>query len=358
MSADVGAVHAALADLGVARLLGALGLRGRRSGSQYRIACPIHNGREQNCVVGARDGVIRFVCHSGCGGAGGDALALIAAVRGYDVRSQFGDVLREAAGIAGIVLDGPSGHGTAPWTRPEPREDPAEIEARRRVAESRERVLAALLELCPLGGDGLTYLRDERGLSEATLRAARVGYVGDPEGVRRVLLRSFSAEVLDELGVVYAGEWLAFRAHRLLFPLLSKGTPIYLQGRALGPVEKKQDRWRSMRGGVPALYNVDALDALDAPVLLAEGPIDTLSGVQWVPGVAAVGIFGAGGMKPEWCAPLRGRDVLVALDPDEAGERGAVDSIRMLLAVGAYPRRLALPEGRDLNDWMLAEAAA
>lgn len=358
MSADVASVHAALAELGVARLLGALGLRGRRSGSQYRIACPVHGGKDANCVVGARDGVIRFVCHSGCGGTGGDALALIAAVRGYDVRSQFGDVLREAAGIAGIILDGPSCPGVAPRTRPEPREDPADVEARRRVAESRERVLGAVLELCPLSGAGLAYLRDERCLTEATLRAARVGFVGDPETVCRVLLRSFSAEVLDELGVVYRGEHFAWARHPLLFPLLVGGVPAYVQGRALGPVAKKQDRWRSMRGGVPALYNVDAIADERRTVLLAEGPIDTLSAAQWTPSVAAVGIFGAGSFKPEWATPLRGRDVLVALDPDEAGDRGAAEVTRVLVGVGAYPRRIELPEGLDLNDWMRAEVAA
>ena len=358
MSTDVATVHAALAEMGVARLLGALGIRGRRSGSQYRIPCPVHGGKDANCAVGVRDGVVQFVCHSGCAGQGGDGLALIAAVRGLDVRAHFPEVLREAAGIAGVLLDAPSGNARAPWRRPEPKVDPAEEARLRSVAESRERVLASLLELSPLAGDGLAYLRDERGLSEATLRAARVGYVSDAELVRRILLRSFSADVLDELGVVYHGEYLAFRAHRLLFPLIANGLPIYLQGRALGAVEKKQDRWRSMRGGVPALYNLDTLEQTDLPVLLAEGPIDTLSAAQWVPGVAAVGVFGAGGLKPEWCPPLRGRDVLVALDPDEAGERGAAESSRMLLAAGAWPRRLAVPNGFDLNDWMRAEVAA
>lgn len=358
MSDDRQRVHEALASLGVGHLVAALGLKGRKRGAKWAVPCPVHNGRDLNCEIAVVHGVIQFVCRSVCGNAGGDALALIAAVEGLDVRSQFGEVLRRAAGIAGIVLDDRA-PAASERRRREPEIDPAVAAHQRELAEGRERVLSALLDLCPLEGEGLRYLTDERALREDVCRAHRVGYVSDPETVKRVLIRSFPVEVLDDLGVVYRGEWLAWERHRLLVPILRNGRPVYVQGRTLERVAKKHERWRSCRGTVPALWNHDALADRTRPVLIAEGAIDALTAIQWMQGRhAVVAIFGAGGLKPEWCREMRGREVVLALDPDDAGERGAAKATEMLNAYGCEVKRLVLPDGRDLNDLYRAEAAA
>ena len=359
---DVERVHQAIAGLGVVGLLAALGLKSRRNGSRHRIACPVHRGTQPNCVVEAKDGAIVFVCHSGCGGAGGDALALIAAVRGLEVKTEFGAVLREAAAIGGITLDGPraaSPYGREPRRFEAPPIDPAVAAHQRELAEGRERVLSTLLDLCPLEGEGLAYLTDERALSPEVCRSFRVGYVSDPASVRRVLLRGFSAEVLDELGIVYRGELLAFARHPVIVPIIQRGRPTYVQGRALGAVASKHERWRSMRGSVPGLWNHDALADRHKPVLIAEGPIDGRSAHQWAgTKFAVVAVFGAGGLKPEWCVPMRGREVLLGFDPDAAGDRGATRAAGVLNKLGCDVRRLGLPRGMDINDWMRAETAA
>ena len=355
MSDDARRINAALADLGPAKFLSALGIKGRGNGARARFACAVHGGDSFSASMSVRDGVLVWHCFSGCG-SGGDALALIAAMRGLDTHDNFRDVLAEAASIAGVGL-GETSFTSRQRVAPPP-EDPAVVAARIESAQGVRRILATLLELCPLEGEGLRYLTEDRGLTRATCEAARVGYVSDPDRVLRVLLSSFPVEALDEAGIVYDGQWLAHARHPLLFPILHHGVAVYLQGRALGPVAKKQDRWRSCRGSVPSLYNVDALERdVDATVVLCEGPIDTLSAAQWKPDWSSVGIFGAGGFKPEWAVPLRGRDVLVALDPDAAGDRGAADTMRELVAAGAWPSRAALPPGMDLNDWMLAEVA-
>jgi DNA primase len=354
MSDDARRINAALADIGVAKFLSALGIKGRGNGTRARFACAIHGGDGLSASMTIRDGALVWHCFSGCS-SGGDALSLIASMRGYDLRENFRDVLAEAASIAGVGL-GESSFTPRQRIAPPP-EDPAVIAARIEAAQGVKRILAALLELAPLEGEGLRYLTEDRGLTRATCEKARVGYLGDAQMALRVLLASFPYEALEAAGIVYGGRWLAHERHPLLFPILHGGVPVYLQGRALGPVAKKQDRWRSCRGSVPSLYNPDALERTDVPALLLEGPIDTLSAMQWVPDVAPVGVFGAGGFKAEWAAPLRGRDVWVALDPDEAGEKGAVETMRELVKAGAWPRRLAMPPGMDMNDWMLAEAA-
>jgi putative DNA primase/helicase len=89
--------------------------------------------------------------------------------------------------------------------------------------------------------------------------------------------------------------------------------------------------------------------------VLCEGPIDTLSATQMFRSAAAVGVLGAGGFKDEWAMSLRGRDVVLAFDPDDPGERGIKGAERALRGVGGTVRQLELPRGMDLNAWMLAE---
>lgn len=349
MSREVEHVHTAIASMGVAGFLGALGLKHRRLGRVVRFPCAVHGGKDANAVAEIKDGRVVFACHSLCAGAGGDALTLVAAVMGLDQRNDFRRVLEAAGALAGVSISGT-------FTPRVVEVDPEVEELRRRAVESAERILDTLIELCPLDSEGLRYMLG-RGLSEATCRAARVGYVSDPSRTLRVLLGSFSADTLDEVGVVYPGERFAFASHPLLFPLIVKGRPAYMQGRSLDPKVDKRDRWRSMRGGVPALYNVDAITGNDRPIVLAEGPIDTLSAIELYGDThAAVGIFGAGHFKREWAIALRGRRVVVATDPDEAGNKGAAAIAEVLHGVGAEVRRARID--RDLNEILCAEKAA
>ena len=111
-----------------------------------------------------------------------------------------------------------------------------------------------------------------------------------------------------------------------------------------------------MRGGVPALYNVDALDNLlsGATVYLVEGFTDTLT--LMAHGFAAVGIVGAGGFKEEWVAPLARFRVVAALDGDEAGERASGRYREMFEARGIRLARVALPS--DVNDFFRNRTSA
>lgn len=352
---QVASVHAAIAAMGVGGFLAALGLKARLCGQKARICCPTHGGKDPNACVEIKNGRLVFACFSGCGGAGGDALHLVAAVEGLDLRQNFARILSRAAAAAGMA---PVAHGEAPAARLEPKEAPQAARARIEAAQGLQRVLGALLEICPLEGEGLRYLTEDRGLSAATCRAARVGYIADPERVCRTLLAGFPAEVLDELGIVYRGEHLAFKRHPLLFPIIRAGRPVYVQGRALGVVEQKQDRWRSMRGSVPWPYNVDALGSdWRRDVLIAEGPIDTLSAVDLGTRRAVIGVFGAGGFKRAWAIDLRGRNVLLALDPDAAGENGCDRIVAHLHAVGARVERMDLDQ-LDINEMLIAERAS
>jgi hypothetical protein len=105
---DADAVKAALAALGPVALVERLGLgeRARRAAGGMMIRCPWHDERSPSCSVRvARDGEIAVHCF-GCG-QGGDALALVAAARGLDMRRDFRRVLAEAAELAHVILEAP-----------------------------------------------------------------------------------------------------------------------------------------------------------------------------------------------------------------------------------------------------------
>lgn len=77
---------------------------GRQAGGGLLIRCPAHSERTPSCSVRrGRDGTIAVQCF-GCDFAG-DALSLIAIVRGLDLRGDFRAVLGEASRLAGVVLD-------------------------------------------------------------------------------------------------------------------------------------------------------------------------------------------------------------------------------------------------------------
>jgi DNA primase len=110
------------------------------------------------------------------------------------------------------------------------------------------------------------------------------------------------------------------------------------------------------RGGVPSLYNVDALADLPTghTVYLVEGFTDTLT--LTAHGFAAVGLVGAGGLKAEWLAPLARFRVVSALDPDAAGRRAAAAYEELFAARGRRLARITLPT--DVNDFFRQHPAA
>lgn len=122
-------VRRALCD--VRRLLEQLGLFGegrehlRQGGGGWLVRCPWHDERTPSCSVRlGPDGTIAVKCHA-CD-HGGDALSLIAAARGLDLRADFRAVLAEGARLGRLwhvvdALEGRQPREAAPAPRPAPR---------------------------------------------------------------------------------------------------------------------------------------------------------------------------------------------------------------------------------------------
>jgi DNA primase len=139
-----------------------------------------------------------------------------------------------------------------------------------------------------------------------------------------------------------------------LFPFYMERRAVYLQARTTAA--GVEPRWHNMRGGVPALYNVDALEGLasGSVVYLVEGFTDTLTLAAY--GFAAVGLVGAGGLKAEWLAPLGRFRVVAALDPDAAGRRAAARYEELFASRGLRLSSINLP--CDVNDFFRQHPSA
>lgn len=175
-----------------------------------------------------------------------------------------------------------------------------------------------------------------------------------------------SPEAAEDLGVGYAAEgerpqpWLSrgfTRYPRLTVPLYGfDGVARGLQGRDLSG--RCPARWMSLTnvpGKVWSKYGILHAGTGYDTILITEGPGDGLTSVGV--GYDALIIRGAAmannaALLAELVVGLRGRDVVIAFDPDTAGERGTRALVAALTADGQTVRRLAFPvPEEDLTAW-------
>ncbi|HKP71480.1 MAG TPA: CHC2 zinc finger domain-containing protein [Pyrinomonadaceae bacterium] len=323
------------------------------SGGRLQTLCPIpthnHSGKgHPSLSVDLTRGL--FHCFSR--DEGGDA------IRFYELMhdAKFGRAVRELARELGLAgrRSGSRQRSLALAAAPDESagQEPEPL-ARDRIIAVCETFLAACRKEDQ--SEGVNYLA-RRGIDAATARRAGVVYF-PRRAYRRVMRRMQEAFALEELrrsGLFNARAHLTFYRHRLLFPFRVEGRAVYLQARTTAA--GVEPRWHNMRGGVPSLYNADALTELasESVVYLVEGFTDTLT--LLARGFAAVGLVGAGGLKEEWLAPLGRFRVVCALDPDAAGRRAACRYEELFAARGLRLARITLPS--DVNDFFRHHPAA
>jgi len=175
-----------------------------------------------------------------------------------------------------------------------------------------------LLEIVP-------YLAS-RGITEATGRMFRLGYVKEPEIGHEPYLGKLSIPYLTPSGAID----IRFRS------LNTDSGPKYL----------------SRPGATTHIFNINAL-AEDSDVLaICEGELDTVVATQ--AGFNAVGLAGANNWKPFYSRVLADWSRIILLcDGDNAGREMAKNLSRELDNV--FP--VFMPEGCDVNDVYLSEGA-
>jgi DNA primase len=179
------------------------------------------------------------------------------------------------------------------------------------------------------GEPALTYLLKQRGLTTATIRRARLGYIlGNFRDWREVA----------HLNVPYGISipWFASETLWAVKVRRAYGQPKYVQ----------------IAGGCThGLYNADSLGG-NTTALFCEGEFDTLL-VQQEAGrlISAVTLGSATArLVARWYGMLVGhRAVFVSYDRDPAGERGT----QRLLQISPRFRELPLPHSKDISDYYL-----
>ncbi len=192
------------------------------------------------------------------------------------------------------------------------------------------------------GRDALAYLR-QRGLTDATIKAAQLGY--QPHEAYG------SAQVWGRAVKLPQG---------LVIPWFFQGRLWRLTIRDIRLPSGSRRRYTQVAGGSNGLYLADSL-ALKRPlVVMTEGELDALSVMQECGDQVAVVATGTtqGSHTPRWVAMLAHQpQVLIAFDAEGAGDRAA----RWWMERLEHAQRLRpwwkdanqmLQDGADLRDWL------
>ena len=332
------------------RLVEAKGVELRRVGKDWVGLCPLHQGDTEpsfHITEGSPDLFHCFACS-----AGGDAISWLRAVEpGLSFRHAV-EVLRRFAGEPGAEV---------------PRRLGGSGGALQRTADDQ----ALLLEVVELyhqnllkKPEALRYL-EKRGLCDAELIAhARLGYADRTigyelgKGSDRPLRHR-----LKGLGILREKTGHEHFSGCLVAPILDdRGLVVQLYGRRIGPVKGEAAEHLYLKDCEhTVVWNVSAL-AASKEVVLCEAILDGCA--LWVQGVRnVVACPGANHFTERMLEPFvrRGIErVYLALDPDEAGERGARAAAARLRAAGIECLRVEFPEGLDANAFALryGQAAA
>jgi len=289
------------------RLAELLGLTegAKRQGSGLSVRCPSHGENNPSCsITAAPDGGIRVKCFA-CDFSG-DALTLVAVVRGLDVGRDFPAVLAEAEKLAGI--DGPA---PPPVRRPQLAAVPA-------AAPDLGAEWAALE---PVGPEAWDYLRG-RGLEEA----ADFCRTAPSHGPLAACAAGIAVALRDQAGRIVA-----------------------IQARNLG--EGKAHDFRVWGSAGSGCFGEPHRVAEVATVVVCEGLTDTLAAqLSFAAGksLAVVGIAGVAAKDQLLALPWKGRRALIATDADDAGDTAAKAIAEAIEKQGGRPIRLRPERHKDL----------
>lgn len=291
---------------------------GRLSGVEedhdgYLALCPSHRDREHPSLklTLKEDGKLLLVCRTGCDRA--DILRKLNLTTSdlFDVDGQ---------GVKTISAKAPESIG------------PGEIAGLRMFVDETSAALST-------SSEALAYLADRFGLTPEQSEDLGVGFAAPGDRPQAWLTRGFT------------------RYPRITVPLYgADGVARGLQGRDIS--KKCPARWVSLAnpdGRTWAKWGVLSAGTGYDTILVTEGPGDGLTSVGV--GYDALLIRGAGvarnaALVAELVGVLRGRDVVFAFDPDDAGARGIAVLAEALTADGNAPRQLAFPNTKeDLTAW-------
>ncbi len=325
-------------------------VRLQRAGSGFKALCPFHKEKTPSFhVQPQRQAFHCFGCH-----AGGDVFRFIMDIEGVD----FPTAVKLLAKRAGMVLE---------WDGAASPSDGEDKEALYRLLEQLVGFYQRVLRHSA-GGAAREYLAS-RGLDGEPARRFRFGFAPTQAETlpRWAAKNGFRREQLLTAGMLAAGDrpggndFDRFRG-RLMIPICDElGRPVGFTGRVLRAEDHPAKYVNSPE--TPLFHKSRVLFALDQArkaivdtrrAVLCEGQLDTIR--CHVAGIANV-VAAQGTSVTEDHARILNRyadEVVLVLDPDEAGRKAAVRSAQLLVAAGLSVRIAALPEGEDPDSLIRA----
>ncbi len=329
----------------------------KKKGREFVGICPFHDDTSPSMTVSpAKQFYYCFSC-----GAGGNAIKFLMELQ----RTSFSEVVLELARRYQLPVDTVEG----------PQQERLRQQLSRREGLYRVMSLAAgwfRSQLrAPEGKAALAYLRESRGLSEATIESFGLGYAPDRwDGLLRhlQLVEGLAPELLEAAGLVVPrkggdGFYDRFR-HRLMVPIRDRqGRVIAFGGRSLDGGEPKYLNSPETEVFVKGqhLFGLDrAADAIrrDDRAVLVEGYFDVIAlhaaGIGNA--VAALGTALSGRQITQLCRCCESRRLILNFDSDGAGLRAAQRAIgeaeQLALQGQIELRVLHLPAGKDPDEFL------
>lgn len=316
-----------------------------RSGANLRARCPFHAERSPSFFVSPERGT--YHCF-GCN-VGGDIFSFVEQIEGLD----FKGALKVLAEKAGVTIEYSRG-------RPEERDE------KDRLFKLLE--VATIFYTSRLNEPAKKYLK-ERGINENTIKEFRLGFAGDAWSEASDYLRGkkFTDKELIDTGLSKKGErgLLDKFRNRIMFPISDPaGRIVGFSGRIFGEHASPEAPKYLNSPETPLFHKSRILYGFDKAKLamrknqcavLVEGQMDLLASSQagWGNVVAVSGTA----FTPEHAGLIRRMtdNLVLALDPDEAGIKAAARAARAALQSGLNVKVARLPAGLDPADLILKE---
>ncbi len=316
-----------------------------RSGANLRARCPFHAERTPSFFVSPERGT--YHCF-GCN-VGGDIFSFVEQIEGLD----FKGALKVLADKAGVEIVYERGHKE-------------EKDARERLFELLE--VATIFYAGRLDDAAKKYLK-ERGISDGSIKAFRLGWAGDSwsELCEYLKTKKYSEKEMIEAGLAKKGDrsLLDKFRNRIMFPIAdSAGRVVGFSGRIFGEKASPEAPKYLNSPETPLFHKSRILYGFDKAKLamrkhncavLVEGQMDLLASHQagWGNTVAVSGTA----FTPEHAALLRRMtdNLVIALDADEAGIKAAGRAARAALQGGLNVKVARLPNDLDPADLIVKE---
>lgn len=315
-----------------------------RAGTVHKGLCPFHAERTPSFIVSPDRGT--YHCF-GCG-VGGDIFTFIEQIEGVDFKGAL-KMLAERAGVP-LVYSGR-----------EQKDD------KDRLFEAME--AATIFYQSRLSDEARKYLKG-RALEDGTMHAFRLGYAADAwsELADHLKQKKFTDREIIDAGLAKKGEKGGltdkFR-NRIMFPIAdTAGRVVAFSGRTFGE-KAHPDAPKYLNSPETALFHKSRIlygfDRAKQTIrkhnfaVLVEGQMDLLASHQ--AGFAnAVAVSGTA-FTVEHAALLKrmSENLVIALDPDEAGFKAASRAARAALQQGLQVKVAQLPAGLDPADLIAKE---